>query len=355
MENENKIKETRTPSVEEKYMNLIRENACRFVVRDGYRWDNSPQIQKDEFERILTLASFEDESSQILRYLRKMTYATSSLIEAAAKRYAKEKKRADVVVNADYLRTLTIDLVRLGAVDRRKYVPAKTKGKTDDYLLECFTLTQRGVTLYKKFTEYAGHIEEFLVKENSIEVMRRLATNYILSEFEPICTKTGFETRFCRTEKPRREGEPSTTRRTVYGSIEGKDTFTVFEPVFYHLDPNEDEDEFRTHIEDRVNFLKMYLKTIDENKQKCIVFVVEDKGYIKKAWRDYAEVRDRFDLVYVTSDSLVRLASDGVAPFLRIWDPLNSDEENISLKAHAEAPPFLEGAVKKATRTKAKK
>ena len=191
--------------------------------------------------------------------------------------------------------------------------------------------------MFKAATDYTGYIEEMLVCQNSTEIMRRLAVNYILQKME---FRTEADVTYCRAEHT---GDKK-GRRMVYGRIESDKECVIFEPVFYRINPNiQTELELEQYIDDRIIFLpKMFKKMIgNSDKRRVLVLVVEDRDCIKKAYQRYEQVVKDCDLVYITSEAMVRAGikmSLKVAPFLKIFKDPNR-EGNVKLTA--VTPPFM--------------
>lgn len=314
---------------------MVGGGPARYLCRPGFIFTNSPAPSRGEFEKRYTCSEIRDAATQVLRYLAVMTYLDDELIYDAALLFRKKKQLANVITDRSFLRKCINKLVYLGAVDERSYVGYH--GEVDPEYRKAYCLTERGAGLFKMATEYTGYIEEMLVCANPTDIMRRLATNYILQQMEH---RTDAGVRYFSAENV----EPKKGRRPVYGSIVSDRECVIFEPVFYRYNQNiQTEADLESHIEERTVFLpKMFRKMAgDTGKRKILVLVVEDKDCIKKAYQRYENVVKDCDLVYITGEAMVKTSvkmNVRVAPFLQIAKDPNR-EGNVTLKA--VTPPFM--------------
>lgn len=303
---------------------------ARYLCLPGYVFSNSPAPARGEFERRYSMSEIRDAATQVLRYLATATYLDIDEIIDAAVLFRRKKLLANVITDASFIRKCVNKLVFLGAVDERRYV-GYGDGKPDGNYSKAYCITERGAGLFKASTDYEGFIEEMLICKNATEVMRRLATNYVLQQME---FRTDAEVGYCRCEN----AEANKGRRPVYGTIVSDKECVIFEPVFYRINPNiQMESELEQHIDDRIAFLpRMFKKMIGKtDKRRVLVLVVEDTESIKKAYQRYEQVIRDCDLVYITGESMVRTGIKlnlTTAPFLKIIKDPNR-EGNVKLSA----------------------
>ncbi len=340
-----------------RYIDIMKDNhACHFVCRDGYIFDNSPAAGRGEFERIMTVMDVRDFKLQlqILRYLAWVSYADMQMIIRLAKMFEATQEIPNVVTNEGHLASLMTTLVKSGAVNRRSY--RRYDGAIEKGLFYCYCLSDRGAMLFKDQTYYSEYIEENLVKKGDLEIMKRLAVNYIMTKFAPRMKTCGHEVGYCRSVLS--EGEKG-IRRVLYGSTESEKAYTVMEPAFYKRDAEAmTEEELEKWYNKRIRFLKENLQTSGENKQKVFVLIIEDSSWLKRAYLDYIDIIDICDQVYVTSEALANSYVSGPSPFLlvsleketakkRMKEAKTTDVRSLGndlplkLEAKKEDPPFL--------------
>ncbi len=315
---------------------MVGGGLAKYLCNPGFIFSNSPAPARGEFERRYSMSEIRDAATQVLRYLATATYLDEEEIFDAAILFKKKKLLANVITDHEFLKKCIKKLVFLGAIDERRYVGYHDGLPANDHA-RAYCITERGAGMYKAATDFEGYIEEMLICQNPTEVMRRLATNYILQQME---YRTDAKVGYCYAEHV----EAKKGRRMVYGRIESDKECVIFEPVFYRLNPNiQIESELEQHIDDRIIFLpKMFKKMVgNSDKRRVLVLVVEDRDCIKKAYQRYEQVIKDCDLVYITSEAMVRASIKmnlKVAPFLKIFKDPNR-EGNVKLTA--ATPPFM--------------
>lgn len=318
-----------------RYLNLMKAEKCQYIVRDGYKMFDDEICDKGDFERRYSLIETFDQTIQVLRYETFLTFADMPLIYAMAASYARKGLIPNVVTDKNHIDKMMRQLCTLGAVGKKRYVPVG-EDKGDASPLCTYFLTANGIQLYKEKTWSEKFLEDCLIIKNEIEVMQRLAANYIMLETEKMCA--GREVSFCRCEKV----ETPKRRQIVYGTIEDEDMIVVFEPVFFRRNKYAGEyKEFEDHFEKRPKFLKTFIDERGKDKRKILVFIVEDSSYLKDAYFKYNDCVVDCDLVYATHEMLMKVRpgkDEKTAPFLKVATSME-DAQKITIKA--ENPLFV--------------
>ena len=335
-----------------RYMDLIKFDKNWFTYKTGYTFGRCGQVSREEFERRCSWFECRDEYAAVFHCMAQLYYFTLPMLKKRMLEFKAEKVLPLVVTKETYIESLLFDLIDLGAVVKLPFQPKdKKEAAMVKSPLSVFCLTGRGAQFFKDKTMYRGYIEEYAINKTAPEIFMRLSVNYVLTEFAPYIRKSGFKTKYCRFERTNNEVKGS-ERQPVHGTVESDKHFVVFEGISYDKDVAWTTEECTmSYIQKRAQYLDDFYSNISSDRQKIIVFVIDDKDNIKRVWRDYSYVISRCDVIYFTSDSLIRNAADGVAPFLQVWEPQKSAEKadtgEINLLTRAEAPVFLSAAVKK--------
>lgn len=301
-----------------RYIEIMKDShACRFICEDGYLFDDSSAPGRGEYERMFTLSDVRKRSLQvqILRYLAWTTYADMQMILRLARMFAATQEIPNVVTDEAHITALMTSLMKMGCVVCRTYrSPDGQKGKGT---LRCYTLTDRGAELFKDQTDYDEYIETNLVGKGELDVMKRLASNYIMTKYAPMIMASGCEPVYCQNVLSK-DGEG--IRKVLYGCIKGEKSYTVFEPAFYMRNASvAREQELVRRIEKRQKFLIQNLESAGDGKQKILVLVVENSSWLKRAYADYGETISKCDAVYVTTESLANAwTGEGPSPFMLV-------------------------------------
>ncbi len=318
-----------------KYLNLMKAEKCQYIVRDGFKMFDDEICDKGDFERRYSLIETFDQTIQVLRYETFLTFADMPLIYAMAASYSRKGLIPNVVTEKNHIDKMMRQLCSLGAVGKKRYVPVGEANGGESPLCTYF-LTANGIQLYKEKTWSEKFLEDSLIIKNEIEVMQRLAANFVMLETEKMCA--GREVSFCRCEKV----ETPKRRQIVYGTIEDDEMFVVFEPVFLRRNKFAGEyKEFEDRFKKRPGFLKTFIDERGKDKRKILVFIVEDSSNLKDAYFRYHDVVADCDLVYATHEMLMRVRpgnENKTAPFLRVATNMK-DAQKITIKA--ENPQFV--------------
>jgi hypothetical protein len=317
------------------YIGIMKAEKCEYIVRDGYKMIDDEICDQGEFERRSSLIDPFDQTVQVLRYATMLTFADMPLMYKMASSYAKKDLIPNVVTEKNRIDKMMRQLCSIGAIGKKRYVPVG-EDNTDESPLCTYFLTEHGIFLYKEKTWSEKFLEDRLIVKNEIEVMQRLAANFIMLETERMCG--GRKVEFCRCEKI----ENPKRRQIVYGTVEDDDMLAVFEPVFFRRNKLSGEyEEFEQHVQKRPKFLKKFFEERAGDRRKILVFIVEDSSNLKDAYFMYHEVVSDCDLVFVTHEVLMKVKpgqSEKMAPFLKVAPNLQYAGK-IDLKALN--PPFV--------------